>query len=181
VTRLVKEACSAQPCSERVSWTCSGSLKTRKENKNLSQDRNLALGKVFSYNEDPWTPKFSNIDPSVFAFQLALRIREPSLMNQKEVGVCGETSLMIFFAKNTPSAFADYAISLMRRGEGKFYGLTVTPHSSTLSGSHAGKMPEADIVTIGSLGLGLFAFTVGTTAKDVCKLLNRSRIQQCHG
>lgn len=149
-------------------------LAIAKENKDLSQDRNIALGKVFSYNENPGTPKFSSIDPSVFAFQLALRIREPSLMNQKEVGVCGETSLMIFFAKNTPSAFADYAISLIRRGEGKFYGLTVTPHSSTLSGSHSGKMPEADIVIIGSLGLGRFAFTAGTSAKDVCNLLTEA-------
>jgi hypothetical protein len=146
-------------------------LAIAKENKDLSEDRNVALGKVFSYNENPGTHKFSKVDPSVFAFQLALRIREPSLMNQKEVGVCGETSLMIFFAKNAPSAFADYAISLMLRGEGKFYSLTVTPHSATLSGSHSGKMPDADLVIIGSLGLGRFAFMAGTNPEDVEKLL----------
>jgi hypothetical protein len=50
----------------------------------------------------------------VFAFQLALCVREPSLLNQAKVGISGENSLMIFLAKKTPSQFAEHAIDLMR-------------------------------------------------------------------
>ena len=102
-------------------------VENKKNKEELSQDRCLALTKLLDYNENPGTPYFSGIKPPVFAFQLALRVREPSLINQSEVGICGENSLMIYFAKNTPSAFAAYAISLMRNGWGDFHGLMVKP------------------------------------------------------
>ncbi len=59
-----------------------------KEDKTLSPDRVQALRKVLVYNEAPGKSRFADIDPHVFAFQLALRIREPSLMDQKESGEC---------------------------------------------------------------------------------------------
>jgi len=99
----------------------------KKKKEELSQDRCLALTKLLDYNENPGTPYFSDIKPPVFAFQLALRVREPSLIDQSDVGICGENSLMIYFAKNTPSAFAGYGISLMRNGWGNFHGLMVKP------------------------------------------------------
>jgi hypothetical protein len=62
----------------------------RAEKKSRSPDRCLALSKVLSYNETPCKVCFSGVDPSVFAFQLALHIREPSLLNQKSLGVFGD-------------------------------------------------------------------------------------------
>ena len=136
------------------------------EKKLLSQDRILALGKVFSYNEMPGQSYFPGINPSVFAFQLALRIREPSLIDQRGIGICGENALMIFFAKNTPSAFAEYAVSLMRTGTGRFLGLPVSPSAQTFWGASIwelnekkfGKnnLAEADFVTLASLAKSLF-------------------------
>ncbi len=82
-----------------------------KEGKELSAVRGNALSKILVYNERPGQPCFAGIDPHVFAFQLALRVREPSLIDQKTLGVCGESALMVVFAKSSPSAFADYALS----------------------------------------------------------------------
>jgi hypothetical protein len=139
------------------------------EEKALSPDRKAALTKILAYNETPGKSCFSEIDPHVFAFQLALRIREPSLMNQQDAGVCGEASLMMFVAKDTPSVFADYAISLMRNGWGKLHNLTIEPSGHTVSGwgSRRG-MSEADVVTMGSLGLSLLGFWEGRTSGTVC-------------
>jgi hypothetical protein len=75
----------------------------RSENKARSPERCLALSKVLSYYETPGKVCFSGVDPSVFAFQLALRIREPSLLNQKSLGACGAASLMTSFAKHNPA------------------------------------------------------------------------------
>ena len=153
------------------------------ENKTMSNDRAAALVNVHNYNMDPGKPYFPGIDPHVFAFQLALRIREPSLLNQSQVGICGENSLMIFFAKKTPSQFADYAIGLMRKGLGKFKGLVVEPSATTLPfswgdsiwESYKDKLAEADFVTIASLAPSLFgSIKEGTTPKQVCDLLAKA-------
>ena len=142
------------------------------EDKALSPDRRAALSRVLAYNETPGKLCFADIDPHVFAFQLALRIREPSLINQQDAGVCGEASLMMFFAKNTPSAFAEYAISLMRNGWGKLHHLTIEPSGHTISGWGPRRgMSEADVVTVGSLGLSLIAFWEGRTSGTLCRWL----------
>ena len=150
------------------------------ENKALSPDRRTALSKVLEYNEAPGKTYFEGIDPHVFAFQLALRVREPSLLNQAEVGICGENSLMIFFAKKSPSEFADYAISIMRAGSGNFHGLIVKPSTETFWGtspweSSKGKLAEVDFVTIGSLARSIFGdIKEGTTPEEVCALLSKA-------
>ena len=150
------------------------------EEKPRSKDRAAALDKIYDYNKDPGKPYFPGIDPHVFAFQLALRTREPSLLNQAKVGICGENSLMIFFAKNTPSEFAEYAISLMRAGSGKFHGLTVKPEATTWWGAstwnlNKEKLAEVDFVTIGGLAGGLFGnIKEGTTPEQVCILLSKA-------
>jgi hypothetical protein len=139
------------------------------EEKALSPDRKAALTKILAYNETPGKSCFAEIDPHVFAFQLALRIREPSLMNQQDAGVCGEASLMMFVAKDTPSVFADYAISLMRNGWGKLHNLTIEPSNYTVSGWGPRRgMSEVDVVTMGSLGLSLVGFWEGRLAGTVC-------------
>jgi hypothetical protein len=150
------------------------------EKKSMSNDRAAALDKLLNYNKNPGTPYFPGIDPHVFAFQLALRIREPSLLNQAKVGICGENSLMIFFAKKTPSQFAEYAISLMRTGSGKFHGLPVNPPAKTwwlgesIWESYKDRLAEADFVTIASLASLFGDIKEGTTPDEVCKLLSKA-------
>ena len=174
----------------------------RAENKERSQDRCLALTKVLDYNANPGTPYFSGIKPPVFAFQLALRVREPSLINQREIGICGENSLMIYFAKNTPSAFAEYAISLMRNGWGNFHGLMVRPSPeivesfipevlreqykafresytrSSYEKEYTEKLAAADFVIMGSLTMGFFgSIKEGSWPKEVCERLSKAGLQ----
>jgi hypothetical protein len=147
----------------------------RSENKARSPERCLALSKVLSYNETLGKVCFSGVDPSVFAFQLALRIREPSLLNQKSLGVCGAASLMTSFAKHNPAAFADYAISLMRQGRASFHGMTITPGSQIIAGQYSEKMAEADLVTMGSLATGfLGSIKEGKSAPGMCEWLRKA-------
>jgi hypothetical protein len=154
-----------------------------KEGKDLSEDRRLALRKVLNYNDKPAIAYFYGIDPHVFAFQLALRIREPSLINQSKVGICGENALMIYFAKNAPSAFAEYAISIMCNGEGKFHGLTVKPVKETFWGAsvwelNKGNLAEADFVIMGSFVIGLFgSIKEGSFPEDVVARLSETGFQ----
>jgi hypothetical protein len=150
------------------------------EKKSSSTDRAAALEKILYYNKTPGGAYFPGIDPHVFAFQLALRIREPSLLNQAKVGICGENSLMIFFAKKTPSEFAEYAISLIRTGSGKFHGLMVKPPSTSFWGKsiwdiNKEKLAAVDFVTLASLAPSLFGeIEEGTTPKQVCDLLSKA-------
>ena len=147
----------------------------RAEAKARSPERCLALSNVLSYNETPGKVCFSGVDPSVFAFQLALRIREPSLLNQKSLGVCGAASLMTSFAKHNPAAFADYAISLMRQGKATFHGMTITPGSQIIAGQYSEKMAEADLVTMGSLATGfLGSVKEGKSAPGMCEWLRKA-------
>lgn len=69
---------------------------------------------------------------------------------------------MILFATKTPSEFAEYAISIMRTGSGKFHGLNVKPASTTWWGAsiwelNKEKLAEVDFVTIASLAPGLLS------------------------
>jgi hypothetical protein len=140
------------------------------ENKDLSQDRDAALRQILDYNENPGVSQFKGIDPHVFAFQLALRIREPSLLDQKHTEVCGASSLVTFFAKRMPSAFADYAISVMRSGEGKVYGRTVKATYWAQWGSYSKKMAAGDIVVLGTIGFDWLGTTFAA-AGDICEWL----------
>jgi hypothetical protein len=139
------------------------------------QARVEALDKVRQYVQDPGTPKFQGIEPNRFAFQLALRVREPSLINQTDIGVCGVNSVVIYFAKTDPKGFVEYATQLMKEGRGRFRTLEVIPSGPVRNGELNGKWPAADVVTLGSLGLGFwpakFKILQGHTPGEVLGLL----------
>ena len=120
---------------------------------NKRQERIQALGSIRVYNGAPGEVKFKGINPHVFAFQLALRVREPSLIDQDQVGLCGANSVLIFFAKHDPKGFAKYALDLMKSGKGSFKDLLVNPTWSVTGGNWNSKMAAADVVTMGSLGI----------------------------
>jgi len=141
------------------------------ENKDLSQDRAAALQKILDYNDNPGVAQLKKIDPHVFAFQLALRVREPSLLDQRYVGVCGASSLITFLAKKSPAAFVDYAISVMRTGQGKLYGSTVKATCWALWGSYSGKMADADIVVLGTVGFDWLEGVTFSEAGEICDWL----------
>src|SRR5690606_28296681 len=123
------------------------------EAKPRSNARLQALTKLRVFNATPGQIVFSEMDPHVVAFQLALRIREPALIDQSELGLCGGNSLMVHFARKSPEGYAEYAISLLKTGSGKFHSMDVAPSLATKWGWFTGKMAAADIVALGSLGL----------------------------
>jgi hypothetical protein len=83
---------------------------------------------------------------------------------------------MIAFAKSYPAAFADYALSLMSLGSGRYYEITVQPQNRAAWKSYGKKITEADFVIIGSLlEVDLFGkLNEGSDFEGTCKRLSKA-------
>jgi hypothetical protein len=113
-------------------------------------ERVNALRLIQDFNSNPTPRAFTAVDPHKFAFQLALRVREPRLINQGEVNLCGPNSLLIQFAKRSPMQYALLALDLYQKGKGYLDKLEIEPELK-IRGGIAGDLPEADYVVLGSL------------------------------
>jgi len=158
-------------------------LAVRGEQKANSDRRGDALDKILCYNGNPGNSAFIGIKPEVFAFQLACRVREPSLINQIDTGFCGVNAMMIAFAHDDPVGFVEYAISLMQNGRGMFRQLKVKADDSILKGHNSGTMVAADVVTLASLGFQFWQRvrshtqgTTGATPTELCHWLQTARL-----
>jgi hypothetical protein len=91
------------------------------ESKSQSDLRQRAwkLIKVFIANP-PNPPQFANVDVLKFAFQLALRVREPQLISQGNLGICGANAVVVYHARKDPHDYAKLGMDLMTTGQGKF-------------------------------------------------------------
>src|SRR5262245_56742300 len=96
-------------------------------------------------------PAFPEIDRYKFAFQLALRIREPKLINQTNTNLCGPNSLVIQMARDRPSQYARLAADLFLRGSGTIDALRVEPDSAIRHGFNESALDECDYVVLGSV------------------------------
>ncbi len=94
---------------------------------------------------------FPKIDPVKFAFQLALRIREPKLINQTSTNLCGPNSLVIQMARDRPSQYATIATQLYRTGKSALDKLPIEPANSIVQGFDAAALGECDYVVLGSV------------------------------
>jgi hypothetical protein len=155
------------------------------EKKTFFVDRAAALNSVSSYNLDPGAPQFTGVKPPKFAFQLALRVREPNMISQGELGLCGANAAVIHFAKTNPRGYAQLGIDLMKKGTGMFGQNKVEPGSSIKSGVAKLNLFEADYVVLASVrgssslldkitGNSKEGIGEGMDAGDVCKLLKQS-------
>src|SRR5262249_22693218 len=107
-------------------------------------------GIIRAFNLNPVPRAFTAINPHKFAFQLALRVREPRLINQGQVNLCGPNSLLIQFAKDHPLAYAQLALDLFQKGKGSLAGLEIEA-AHKIQAHYADHLPEADYVVLGSL------------------------------
>jgi len=94
---------------------------------------------------------FILVDPVKFAFQLALRVREPRLINQMNANLCGPNSILIDLARDQPVQYVKLAIDLFKTGTGKLGNMTVKPVEKLLNSYNAEALGECDYVVLGSL------------------------------
>ena len=72
-------------------------------------------------------PAFHDIDPGVYAIQLALRVRRPRSIDQGATGLCGAVSAAYTFAKTRPAEYMKFGLDLFFDGRAKFGQLQVAP------------------------------------------------------
>jgi hypothetical protein len=94
---------------------------------------------------------FPKIDKNIFAFQLAVRVRNPRKIDQKNVTLCGPAALVYDVAKRNPVAYVDFAISLFSTGAGSFGATVVQPSEKIRQGYRSDLLPEADYVVLASV------------------------------
>ena len=128
---------------------------------------------------------FDWVDPHVFAFQLALRVREPSLINQESTSLCGVVSVMGRYAKEQPREYARLAIDLLTDGAGDFWRLRLVllrEHAQAYSWDPS--LPAVDLVTLGGFAIaaGGEVFRCGAWPPTVCAWLRGAgytSVQDC--
>jgi hypothetical protein len=99
----------------------------------------------------PTPTSFPQIDANKFAFQLALRVREPRLINQKSTNLCGPNSLLIQLAKDRPVQYVCFAIQLFREGKSTLDRMEVEPGFLIRSFYNEKAIGECDYVVLGSV------------------------------
>lgn len=105
-----------------------------------------ALGQVIDFMKNP-SSSFYDLDAvnvGHIAVQLAYRIREPSMINQDQAGVCGPNSMIIYLAKNRPEAYAKLALDLFKSGTASFNNFQLLAPSIGGLFDWAPDMPLAD-------------------------------------
>ncbi len=109
--------------------------------------REWALGKKAAKSAH-----FVNVSAPRFAFQLALRLRKPSSIEQGSTALCGAVAILYSLAKLSPAAFTKIAIDLFNSGKAKLNLLPLDPSPSVLHG-FAGQhiLCEVDYVLLTSL------------------------------
>ena len=94
---------------------------------------------------------FAKINKNVFAFQLAVRVRNPRKIDQKNVTLCGPVALVYDVAKRNPVEYVDLAISLFSTGAGQLGAAFVRPSAKIRQGYRVDLLPEADYVVLASV------------------------------
>jgi hypothetical protein len=122
----------------------------RKATMDKTNDRANALGLIKAFNLNPTPRAFTAVDPHKFAFQLALRVREPRLINQQKTNLCGPNAMVIQFDKRSPMQYTLLALDLYQKGKGYLDKLEIEPDLEIRAGI-CQDLPEADYVVLGSL------------------------------
>jgi hypothetical protein len=106
-------------------------------------------------NNGQGSPYFTQIDRHWFAFEMALRLHQPSLISQNKdvnsgMNLCGPNMAILDFAKRDIEGYVRYAVSLFETGSGMFFSRQVQPSRGILT-----RLPTAiscaDYITIASL------------------------------
>lgn len=95
---------------------------------------------------------FTQLTRTVVVYQLALRILDPSRINQKRTGLCGPAALAMEIAGSRPDEFAKFAADLVRTGRGQICNYIVHPSEQIRNYRiPRNSIPEADFLVLASL------------------------------
>jgi len=89
-------------------------------------------------NNGQGSPYFAQIDRHWFAFEMALRLYQPSLISQNRdanngTNLCGPNMAILDFAKRDIEGYVRYAVSLFETGSGRFFNRPVQPSRGILT------------------------------------------------
>jgi hypothetical protein len=106
-------------------------------------------------NNGQGSPYFAQIDRHWFAFEMALRLYQPSLISQNRdanngTNLCGPNMAILDFAKRDIEGYVRYAVSLFETGSGRFFNRPVQPSRGILTRTPTA-ISCADYITIASL------------------------------
>jgi hypothetical protein len=106
-----------------------------KTDQNLKDERVNAIRQLVDFvdNGGP-CGAFPNTSRQRFAAELALRIRRPSVINQKDTVLCGPVSFLQAYFKTEPMAAKNFAIELAAAGTALLKGRQVTANDRVLGG-----------------------------------------------
>ena len=124
------------------------------EAKSLSDPRSKGIQAILDWLPEAQenSPAFSGVKLIPFAYQLALRVRKPALIEQSSTALCGAVALLYSFAKLTPEKFAKLGMDLYQKGVGLFNELVLDPTPKIKTGFTGQKLlGEVDYVLLTSL------------------------------
>lgn len=114
----------------------------------------LAILTAMSFDDPAITTPAGPIDLYAYLFDLALRIREPKLIQQGGTSWCAIDTVVRSYAKNDPFGYARLAVDLVVSKSGTLHGTRVPCITSGITGTDALKnagMVPVDYITIGSV------------------------------
>lgn len=95
----------------------------QQEAKPKSPARAAAIGRLIRFSANPRAFKgHYRRRTARFVLEVALRVREPKLVDQMGAGICGQNSMVIAWVKNDPDDYVKRALQLFKHGETTFYG-----------------------------------------------------------
>lgn len=93
---------------------------------------------------------FSKLDRDEVGVGLLMRLANPGLMHQSGESLCGPASLLFSLAEDKPKAYAQLAIDLFEKGQGKVDYLTIKPGADCRSAGPTSQ-EQVDWMTMASI------------------------------
>ena len=87
----------------------------------LQRERDIALKRIEEFVDDQMSSSckaFPLVNAYRYAIDLALRVRRPRIIDQRETALCGPVAIMCAFFKTDPKAATEFALSLVENGSG---------------------------------------------------------------
>ena len=85
----------------------------------------------------PW-----KLTGSEVASRLKELVRNPTLVNQGNLNLCGPAATFVLWSSRDPLAFAQYGIELFERGESRVGNISVKPGSNLLNQNYSAVLPR---------------------------------------
>ncbi|HVK13930.1 MAG TPA: hypothetical protein VM597_34630 [Gemmataceae bacterium] len=131
------------------------------------RQKSAALGLLRGLLADGGALAFPNLSRPVLAYHLALRVLDPTRVNQKRTGLCGPAALAVEVARTRPGEYAQFALDLALTGVGSIRGRRVQPGPQIRNYRILrNAIPEGDFLVLASLRDSTLALDATTDLKN---------------